>query len=45
MFSCSVPRARHHISKDNLRNELIILNTAVTELRMYEGNFQAEAFE
>jgi hypothetical protein len=45
MVSCSVPRACHHIGKDNLRNKLIILNAAVTELRMCKGNFQAENFE
>jgi len=45
MVSCSFPRARHHIGKDNLGNKRIILNAAVTELRMYAGNFQAEAFE
>jgi len=45
MVSSSVPRARHHIGKDNLRNELIILNAAVTNHRMCEGNFQAETFE
>ena len=45
MVSCSLPRARQHIGKDNLRSELVILNAEVTELRTCEGNLQAEAFE
>ena len=45
MVSCSVPRSRHHTGKDKLRNELIILNAAVTKHRMCEGSFQAETFE
>jgi hypothetical protein len=45
MVSCSVSRARHHIGKDNLRTELIILDAAVTELRTCEGELQGEAFE
>lgn len=45
MVSFSVPRARHYIGKDILRNGLIILNAALTKHRMCEGNFYAEAFE
>jgi hypothetical protein len=45
MVSYSVPRARQPIGKDNLRTKLIILDAAVTEPRMCEGELQGESFQ